>query len=111
MALLKEVRRSLRRLKRKPVYTALLSCKTEAEIKALISDLLSTKEIKNIEARWAIAQSFLATGCSKNEAERYHKASQDQVGRVYVELHPKRPRRLGYRLVYRRLFGEAVRPT
>jgi Trp operon repressor len=82
-------------------------------MKALIGDLLSETEIGNIEARWSIAQSFLATDCSQNEAMRHHEASQDQVNRVYEALNPKQPskRQMGYRLAYRRLFGEPAEKT
>lgn len=82
------------------LYEALLTCKTEAELRAFISDLLSGPEISRAEQRWEIAHAFIKSPCSKRAARRRHHASQDLVARVITAV--EKPTS-GYRKVSERL--------
>jgi uncharacterized protein YerC len=81
------------------LYGAVLVCTTEAEVKAFLEDLLSKPEIKKAKLRWKIAQTMLQTNCSKREAQRRYKASQELVRRVFKAAALPHS---GYRLVHSR---------
>lgn len=85
------------------IYAALLRCKTEREVKSFLTDLLSKSERRMAESRWEIAKTAMATNCGQREAMREHRATQDQVHRVFDAV---RRRGSGYRLIYERLLDE-----
>jgi uncharacterized protein YerC len=87
-------------------FRALLTCRTEAEMKNVIADLLSSGEIARAEQRWAIAQTRIETRCSIHETREGHTASQDLVTRVFHAVDRKGS---GYRLAYPRLKPEGVK--
>lgn len=87
-------------MKNSSLFAAFLCCKTESEVKSFLTDLLSKTEVAKAEDRWAIAKTIIATGCAQREAMRRHKATQDQVHRVFCFANR---RKSGYRLVYARL--------
>lgn len=82
------------------LYDALETCRTPAEVRNFLVDLLSEKELTRAEARWAIAWVCLKTGCSKNVAEKDFRASQDLVSRVFEAALREGS---GYGLAYARL--------
>jgi uncharacterized protein YerC len=73
----------------------------------LVADLLSAKEIKLVEQRWAIACAQIENPGTKKNARRQHGASQDLVDRVFAALDNPRS---GYRLVQRRMHGYMRKP-
>jgi uncharacterized protein YerC len=82
------------------LYEALVTCRSEAEIRSFIADLLSPPEIRRAEQRWEIAQAFIESPCSQRAARRRHHASQDLIARVIAAV--EKPTS-GYRQVSRRL--------
>jgi uncharacterized protein YerC len=85
------------------LYRAIRTCRTEAEVKDFIADLLSEPEIERAEQRWSIAQTRIRTSCSIRAARKLHGASQELVQRVFAAVEHEES---GYRRTYGRLFGK-----
>jgi len=86
------------------LYQALLSCKTEEECRAFLTDLCTPKEIAALAERWVIARLLDKGGLSYREISAATGASTTTIGRVarFLQQEPHH----GYRLVLERIEKE-----
>lgn len=88
--------------KRVSLFKAFLSLKTEAEVNSFLKDILTPKEFKDLQERWAVAQ-LLSEGASYRAVSEATGVSTTTVGRVARFLNDENYG--GYKLILERIYG------